>query len=350
MSICLGHTSYVELAQVKFYKNFPPYSHCVWQKSSGPPSPSFARKNWMQTATLSGAETLAQQCLLSIVFKKSSGANSNCQKSMLRKTWISAERVFTNQPTCLWQGLFYFFKGWVSPLLSQPGLFLKIFILTWCFRPVTLGHLFQRLGHLRRSLRMASQVVFIGEMVYIYMTNNPCSWNNDIYIYMFSSCIFEYWLKPGRILAETSGKTKLLGVRSGEICTGWIWMVCFMLDGLQEANGHIQTQTQPECFQTCKLLIRNLTLTMKTTLWPWPYPWTSEKWGMLIGIRIPMRCKIDIAIPTATTNPYNPKYKDHWIRARTVSSRLKTVLPINITNYLLTVFVSPLFALPHFNY
>lgn len=233
MSICLGHTSYVELAQVKFYKNFPPYSHCVWQKSSGPPSPSFARKNWMQTATLSGAETLAQQCLLSIVFKKSSGANSNCQKSMLRKTWISAERVFTNQPTCLWQGLFYFFKGWVSPLLSQPGLFFKIFILTWCFRPVTLGHLFQRLGHLRRSLRMASQVVFIGEMVYIYMTNNPCSWNNDIYIYICFLVVFlnidwnpaVFWQKhPARLSYLAWGQVRY--VLDG---SGWFvscWMVC----------------------------------------------------------------------------------------------------------------------------
>ena len=85
-------------------------------------------------ATLSGAETLAQQCLLSIVFKKSSGANSNCQKSMLRKTWISAERVFTNQPTCLWQCfVFVFLRDGFFPLLSQPGLFFKIFHSDWCF-------------------------------------------------------------------------------------------------------------------------------------------------------------------------------------------------------------------------
>ena len=272
---------------------------------------------------------------------------------MLRKTWISAERVFDKSANIFMTMFVFFLKGWVFPFKTKPTriFFFKSSILTGVSM-VTLGHLFQHLGHFRRSLRMANhRWVFIGEDgIYIYMTHNPCSWNNDIYIYMFSSLIFEHWLKPGRILAKTSGKTKLLGVRSGEICTGWIWMVCFMLDGFQEANGHIiiQTQTQPECFQTCKLLIRNLTLTMKTTLWPWPYPWTSEKWGMLIGIRIPMRCKIDIAIPTTTTNPYNPKYNYHWIREDRIIKIKNSI--VNITDYQLTVFVSPLFALPHFNY
>lgn len=154
MSICLGHTSYVELAQVKFYKNLPPYSHCVWQKSSAT-SPSFARKNWMPCDSLGCRDFGTAVFAGRIVFKKSSGANSNCQKSMLRKTWISAERCF-HKSANMFMTMFCLFKGIGFPFTKPTRTFFKkkSSILTWCFRPVTLGHLFQHLGHFRRSLLM----------------------------------------------------------------------------------------------------------------------------------------------------------------------------------------------------
>lgn len=150
--------------------------------------PFFCAKKLDALSTLSGAETLAQQCLLSIVFKKSSGANSNCQKSMLLNMNLSWESFWQISQHVYDNVLFLFLKGWVSPLLSQPGFFLKSSILTGVSM-VTLGHLFQRLGHLRRSLRMASQVVFIGEMVYIYIyiyDQQPLLLKQRyIYIYVF---------------------------------------------------------------------------------------------------------------------------------------------------------------------
>ena len=218
MSICLGHTSYVELAQVKFYKNLPPYSHCVWQKSSAT-SPSFARKNWMPCDSLGCRDfgTSKNPVVQTAIVM------STCSE----KTWISAERVFTNQPTSLWQGLLFFFKGWVSPLLSQPGFFLKIFHSDLVFPA----------GDIRPPVSASwtppSQPAdgFTGGFhwwngVYIYIWPTTLALETTIYIYMFSSCIFEYWLKPGRILAETSGKTKLLG---REVRWDMYWMD---LDGL----------------------------------------------------------------------------------------------------------------------
>ena len=176
MSICLGHTSYVELAQVKFYKNLPPYSHCVWQKSSAT-SPSFARKNWMPCDSLGCRDfgTSKNPVVQTAIVMSTC---SEKHESQLREFSQISQHLYDK--VC-----FFFFKGWVSPLLSQPGFFLKSSILTWCFRPVTLGHLFQRLGHLRRSLRMASQVVFIGEMVYIYIYDQQPLLLKQRYIYIY---------------------------------------------------------------------------------------------------------------------------------------------------------------------
>lgn len=62
-------------------------------------------------ATLSGAETLAQQCLLVVLSSKNPVVQTAIVKNPCSEKHESQLRdVFTNQPTCLWQ-CFVFLKG-----------------------------------------------------------------------------------------------------------------------------------------------------------------------------------------------------------------------------------------------
>lgn len=184
-------------------------------------------------ATLSGAETLAQQCLLVVLSSKNPVVQTAIVIDMLRKTWISAERVSTNQPTCLWQCFVFVFKGMGFPFTKPTRILFKIFHSDWCFH-----------GDIRPPVSASwtppSQPAdgFTGGFhwwngVYIYIWPTTLALETTIYIYICFLVVFlnidwnpaVFWQKhPARLSYLAWGQVRY--VLDG---SGWFvscWMVC----------------------------------------------------------------------------------------------------------------------------